>query len=219
MGGTNTTIQQPAPPATPSASASIQEYIQNQPELFKLQQQQAPQEAQLQLELLQNYGTQFGQATKAAQEALNPETSAIQEELAGTARERMAGGLSEEERAQFLSDFSGQLGTNIGSPIGAMATSRGLMLASQQRQREGENLGLSLAGRQQLAAPQAPTVNNLSGSLTPGQVLGFNQGVYGTQGNIFGTQAGMYNQQGINNVNMRGQNLDFASSMFGSLMG
>ena len=194
MGG-ETVIQQPQPVAAPTATASISEYIANQPRLFELQQQQAPLEAQQQLELLQEFGPQMGAAVKAGQEALAPETSAIQEELAATARERMQGGLSPEERAQFLSDFSGQLGTNIGSPIGALATSRSLMLASQQRQREGENLGLSLAGRQQLAQPQAPSVNNLSGSLTPGQVMNFNQGIYGTQGGMFGAQAGMYNQQ------------------------
>ena len=194
-GGNDQPAPQPQPPATPSTGQSIAEYIQYQPELFALQQQQAPQEAALQLQLLQDYGTQFGEAAKATQEALNPETSAIQEELAATARERAQGGLTSNERDQFLSDFSGQLGTNIGSPIGALASSRGLMLANQQRQREGENLGLSLAGRQQLAQGQAPSTNNLSGSLTPGQVLGFNQGNFATQGSMFGAQAGMFNNQ------------------------
>ena len=124
---------------------------------------------------------------------------------------------SQEERAQFLSDFSGQLGTNIGSPIGAFATSRGLQLASQQRQREGENLGLSLAGRQQLAQPQAPSFTNLAGSLTPGQVLGFNQGIFGTQGGIFGTQAGMATAQANVNAQVRGQNISVLNSGIGAV--
>lgn len=214
MGGSGSSqqAQQPTPPPAPTAGQSIKEFIKYQPKLFELQQEQAPQEAQQQLELLQEFGPQMGLAVKAGQEAVSPETTAIPEELAGIARDRYKGGLSTEERDQFLSDFSGQLGTNIGSPIGALATSRSLMLANQQRQREGENLGLSLTGRQPLAQPQAPNVNNISGSLTPGQVLGFNQGVFGSQANIFGSQAGMYNQQMANQQS--GQN-QLMSGLFG----
>jgi len=198
MGGGGNDVEKPKAPEPPKASSSIEDYIENQPKLFELQQEQAPQEAQLQLDLLQDFGPQFGQTAKFMQEQLNPETSAIQEELAATARSRSKGGLSDLERDQFTSDFSGQLGTNAGSPIGALASSRALMLANQGRQREGENLGLSLAGRQQLAQGQAPNVNNISGSLTPGQVLGFDQGNFGTQANIFGSQAGMFNNQQTN---------------------
>lgn len=215
MGGSGGGGEKPEAPVAPETSSSIDEYVENQPKLFELQQQQAPQEAQLQLELLQDYGVQFGEAAQASQEALNPETSAIQEELAATARSRAAVGLSDAERDQFTSDFSGQLGTNAGSPIGALAASRGMTLANQQRQREGENLGLSLAGRQQLAQGQAPTTNNISGSLTPGQVLGFNQGNFGTQANIFGSQAGMWNQAQASATAERGQNM----SMFGDIAG
>ena len=216
MGGSGGGQSQPAPPPTPQAGTSITEFIENQPRLFELQQEQAPQEAQLQLELLQEFGPQLGAAARDAQRAVNPETSAIQEELAGTARARMRGeGISQAERDQFLSDFSGQLGTNAGSPIGAFDTSRNLMLMNQQRQREGENLGLSLAGRQPLAQPAAPQTNNISGSLTPGDILGFNSNNFGSQANIFGSQAGMWNTQTTANASMQNSK----NAMFGNMVG
>ena len=212
--------QQPAPPPAPKAGTSIQEFIEFQPQLFELQQQQAPLEAQQQLELFQEFGPQLGQAFNAANEAANPQTAAIQEELAGTARARMKGeGITGAERDQFLSDFSGQLGTNAGSPIGAFDTSRGLMLMNQQRQREGENLGLSLAGRQQLAQPTEARMNNLSGSMTPGDILGFNSQNFGSQANIFGSQAGMWNANRAAQTAERGQNMSMISDIGGGIMG
>jgi len=219
MGGSGGGQAQPQAPPTPQAGTSITEFIENQPRLFELQQEQAPQEAQLQLELLQEFGPQLGAAARDAQRAVNPETSAIQEELAGTARARMRGeGISQAERDQFLSDFSGQLGTNAGSPIGAFDTSRNLMLMNQQRQREGENLGLSLAGRQPLAQPAAPTTNNISGSLSPGDILGFNSSNFGSQANIFGSQAGMYNGDVAAATARRGQTMSMIGSIGGGLL-
>ena len=219
MGGGGTPAQ-PAAPAVPDSQDSMAEYLEYQPQLFELQQQQAPLEAQQQLDLFQEYGPQLGTAMADAQAAVNPQTSAIQEELAATARQRMSGeGITSAEKDQFLSDFSGQLGTNAGSPIGAFDTSRNLMLMNQQRQTEGENLGLSLSGKQQLAQPYAANMNNISGSLTPGDILGFNAQNFGSQANIFGSQAGMYNT-GVNAATARrGQTMGMVGSIVGGAFG
>ena len=56
-------------------------------------------------------------------------------------------------------------------------------------------LGLALSGRQPLAQPSAGSFTNQVGAFQPGQALGFNQGVFGSQANIFGSQAGMFNNQ------------------------
>ena len=211
-GGGGTEIQQPTPPSAPTAGQSIEEYIKYAPQLFELQQQQAPLEAQQQLEMLQKFGAPLGQAVQDAQSSINPLTSSLQETLSGRALEGMEDGLSQAERDQFLSDFRGNLGTNAGSPIGAFETSRGLQLMGQQRQREFQNLGLSLAGRQQLAQPQAPQTTNFAGSMTPNQILSFNQGNFGSQASMFGAQAGMWNNQQTNAQS--GANA-FTSGMFG----
>ena len=191
----STKISQPSPPPAPTIGNSISEYVKAVPKLFALQQSQAPQEAALQLRLLQEYGGPLGEAMQAAQRALQPETSQIQEELAAQAREGIKADVPEAEREQFLSDYRANLGTNIGSPIAAASTSRALALQRLERQNMFRNMGLSLAGRQPLAQPFAPTVTNFTKGFTPGQALGFNQGVYGTKAGIFGTQAGMYNNQ------------------------
>ena len=216
MGG-GTTINQPTPPAPPTTGESIQEYIKYAPELFDLQQKQAPQEAQQQLDMLQQFGSPMGRAMQEAQSAINPQTSAMQEEMAGIARKGYSEGMSQDEKDQYLSDFRGNLGTNAGSPIGAFATSRGMNLANQAKKDLYMNMGLSLAGRQPLTNAQQPNTTNFAGSLTPGQVLGFNQGNFGSQANIFGSQAGMYNQQGANQTAQRGQNLNFASQFIPSM--
>ncbi len=211
MGGSSTTqAPAPTPPSAPSIGSSISEYVQAQPQLFALQQQQAPQEAQQQLDLLQEFGPQFGQAIQDAQAAINPETTALQEQLAGQAREGIEGGLSESREEQLSSDIRANLGSNVGSEIGAFEFGRQMDLAKETEKDKFRNLGLSLAGRQQLAQPQAPAFTNQVGSFNPGQALGFNQGIFGTQGSMFGSQAGMYNQQ---------QQLNNQASPFGSALG
>jgi hypothetical protein len=218
MGG-KTTIQQPAPPPAPTLGGTIAEYVEAQPSLFALQQQQAPMEAQQQLELLQQFGAPMGQAFQEAQRALQPTTTGLQEELAGIAQGGFAplsGELSPEEVAQFRSDFRGALGRGAGSPIAAEAESRQLEISRQQREREATlqnlNLGLTLSGRQQLAQPQMPGFTSQVGGLTPAGALGFQQGIFGTQANIFGTQAQAATAR-------RGQNLGFWGDIIGGGLG
>lgn len=213
MGSTNVSTPPPPPvPAAPSIGSSIQEFVQAQPQLFALQQQQAPLEVQQQLDLLQQFGPQFGQAIKSAQEQLNPETSALQEQLAGQAREGIESGLSEAREAQLSSDIRANLGTNVGSEIGAFEFGRQLDLARESEKDRFRNLGLTLAGRQQLAQPSAGSFTNQAGSFTPGQALSFNQGVFGTQGNIFGSQS----QFAANQARTQAQ---FGGSQFGQIAG
>ena len=80
MGG-GTSIEQPSPPAQPTVAQSMSDYVQNYPALFALQQEYAPQEAAMQVELAQKYAQPMGQAYKTAQEAMYPEAAAITEAM------------------------------------------------------------------------------------------------------------------------------------------
>lgn len=197
MGGEpSTTIVQPQAPAPPTVTSSIEDYIKNIPALFASAQEFQPQFAALQQQI---------------QRQTSPLTAGLQESLAGQAIEGMEEPVPEWMREEYQRNIRSQLGEeNVGSRIGADYMSRGLIAQGEQRRMQNQQLALSLAGRQQLA--QAPSQSEMLGGFNTGQSLGFNQGVFGTQANIYGTQANMFNQQGINQVAMRGQNMDMISS-------
>lgn len=177
-GGSTTEIYQPSPPPQPSTTEAVQAWADAMPQVYETQMQYAPLQAQQQVELAQQYAQPLGEAYQQAQQAMNPETFALQEQLAGQAGEGMEQGLSDVEREQYFSDISGALGTNVGSPIGAEFTGRSMLLADQARKDYFRNLGLSVAGRQPLAQPQTPGTSNYMGGFTPGQSMNFMASTY-----------------------------------------
>jgi len=179
MCGGKTEVFQPTPPPQPSTADAIREYAAVQPLLFEQQLEFAPREAQLQLDLARQFAGPSAQLMKEAQETLFPGTSALQEKLAGQALQRIEQPFTPEEEAEALDIFRSNLGTNIGSPIGASAITKDLLGFRNTRQQEAVNLGLSLAGRQPLPQPATPATSNFLGSFTPGQALGFQQGTFG----------------------------------------
>lgn len=199
-GGDTTTIQAPAPPAPPSVTSSIEDYIKNVPGLFAAAQEYQPRFAELQQQISRQ---------------TSPLTAGLQETLAGQAAEGIQADVPDFAREEFLSNRRAQLGQNVASPIGADDISRGLRAQQFQFQKANQQLALSLAGRQQLIQP--PSQAELLGGFNTGQALGFNQGVFGTQANIFGTQAGMFNQQGINQTARRGQNVSMINAGIGAI--
>lgn len=178
-GGSNTSVYTPTPSPQPSTADAINAWTQSMPDVFAMQQQFAPQEAQQQLELLQQYGAPMGQAMQDAQRALNPETTALQEQLAGQAGQGMQGGVPSWMQDQYRSDLSAGLGSNAGSGIGADYTSRGMMDQRKGYQDYYRNLGLSVAGRQPLAQPQGPQATNYMQGFTPQSNMGFMGSNYG----------------------------------------
>lgn len=182
MGGTK--IEQPA---QPSVQSSISDYVQNYPALFALQQQYAPQEAQMQVDLATKYAGQLGQAYKTAQDQMYPNETALSNELTQQAREGMSSEIPEWQKAAYLSDTYAGLGTNAGSGIGADYVSRGMMQQQQDWQRYYQNLGLSITGRQPIATASTPTTTNVLQGYTPQGVMNYNASNYGTAANIYGT--------------------------------
>jgi hypothetical protein len=177
MGG-KTTIQS-APPAQ-SVSSQMSDYVKSLPALYEAQMKYDPQLVQQQLELLQQYGLPFAQAYKQAQDALYPETSALQEQLAGQAAEGMESGVPDYMRQQYQSDLRANLGTNIGSGIAADYTSRGLQQQQHDWQNYYRDLGLSLAGRQPLSQPQVSGQSGWMQGYQPNQALQYGASTYGS---------------------------------------
>ena len=178
-GGSQTTVYQPTPPEQPSQAQSINEWAQAMPAVYDLQAQYAPQEAQQQLDLLQQYGQPMAQAYADAQKSLNPETSALQEKMAGQASAGMEAEVPQWAQDKYRSDMAANLGTNVGSGIGADYMSKGMMQQQTDYQNYYRNLGLSLAQRQPLAQPSQPQTSNYMQSFNPQTALGYSSSNYG----------------------------------------
>jgi len=202
--GGRTSIPTPETQAAPTEAQNMQDWIQNYPAMFELQQKYAPLEAQQQVELAQQYAQPLGEAYKAANEAMYPETSAIQEKLAQQALTGMESGVPDWQKAQYQSDLNANLGANVGSGIGADYVSRGMLQQQQDWQNYYRDLGLSVAGRQPLATAQTPSYSNYASTYTPSSVANTNAQNYGSYSNAY--------------ANMYGTNANYASNMFGNYL-
>jgi len=191
----STKIQQPTPPTPPSAQDEVNAWISALPQVYQTQQQ---------------YMLPLAESQQAAQEALYPQTSALQENLAGQAAQGMQSGVPSWMTDQYKSDMNAQLGANAGSPIGADYMSRGLMQQQQNWKQYYQNMGLSLAGRQPLAQPNL----DYTSGFTPNSVMaGMNQN-YGSYGNLYGNMYGA-------NAQVAGQNpfLSAIGGVTGNVLG
>ena len=210
MGGSKAPSM-PSPPPPPSPKESVQAWVDAMPQVYETQMKYAPKQAAQAVDLAQQYAGPLGQAMQAAQRELYPETSAIQEELAASAREGYKEGVPDWMRKQYLSDMRANLGTNIGSPIGASALSRGLLQQQEDWRRYHRNLGLSLAGRSPLAQPATPSTGQYSQNFKPQDVMSMQAQTYGPYASAYGS---MYNA----NAQMAMQPSAFGT-MMGGLMG
>lgn len=156
MGGSKspTVIEAPAPPAAPSYGATMKDYVENYPQMIQMQQQYAPQLAQLEYDLQTQYGPQYAALQKQMNEQLYPETAGLQENLAQQARIGMQSGLPDDLRQRYVSDFNAGLGMNANAPIGISDRNVALTQLNEQWKNYYQNLGLSAAGRQPLAQGQ-----------------------------------------------------------------
>ena len=109
----------PAPPAPPTATESLREYIELQPEAFAA---------------AREYDPQYAQLYKGIAEELYPTTTGLQEQLAGQAQVGMESEVPDWMRAEYLSGIRAQLGEQAKGGIGADVISRGLMQQKQDWQ-------------------------------------------------------------------------------------
>lgn len=178
----------PSPPPQPTGEKAIQKWVELQPTVYQQQLEMAPKEAQQQVQLAEQFAQPLGEAYLQAQKAMFPETTALTEQMATQAAEGMEQGLSPEEQEYYRDIYASQLGTNVGSPIGADYTARGLLRQQQQRQDYYRNLGLSVSQRQPLAQPQEPQTTDYMSQFTPNAMLGFNAQNYATRSSMYSPQ-------------------------------
>jgi len=194
----STKIQQPSVPAAPSVSSSMADYVQNYPQLFSLMQQYAPQEAQMNVDLAQQYAQPMGEAYKTAQEAMYPQETAITNTLNNQVQQGLDSQAPDWMRSEYLNNVNSMLGPNAGSPIGADYASRGLMQMNKDYGDYYRNLGLSITGRQPIAQASTPNYTNQMSNYTPQGVMNYNSSNYGSNlsgySSMYGTNANFATQ-------------------------
>lgn len=202
-------------PTAPTTGQSVKDWANALPQIYETQMKYAPLQAQQQVNLAQQYAAPMGQAMQAAQSAMYPKTTALQENLAGVATEGMSSQVPDWMQQAYRSNVNAQLGTNANSPIGADYMSRGLLQQQQDWQRYYQNLGLSVTGRQPLTQAGTPQTSDYMSGFTPGSVMANNASIYETQAGIYGNQL-TYNT----NANAQLQKyIGMGMNMGGALMG
>lgn len=194
----STTVETPSVPAAPSVGSSIADWVKYAPQIYALQEQYAPKEAELQVALAEQYAGRLGQAYKTAQEAMYPEEAALSKQLTQMASEGMQSGVPDWMQQEYLSNLRSNLGTNVGSPIAADYTSRGLLQQKKDWQDYYTNLGMSITGRQPISQATSPSYSNYMSSYTPSSVMNYNMQGYSpyvsAYSNMYNTNAQMASQ-------------------------
>lgn len=170
-------------PSAPTMSQNISEYINNYPRLFELEKQYAPLEAQLELDLLKQFGPEFTEYLTDSQKELTPYTYSLQEDLAKLASERMNGGLPGNLQNAYLDTLRSEIGPNAGSGIGGDYVSSNLVKLNEDYANYYKNLGLSLINRVPVnsISPATPNFSNPVGDYTFGNLASYNAGLYPTR--------------------------------------
>lgn len=194
----STTIEQPSPPAAPTAAQNMSDYIENYPRLFQLMQQYAPQEAQMNVGLAQQYAAPMGEALRTAQEQMYPNETALANELTRQAQEGMAGEAPDWYMNKSQDYIKSLLGENVASPLGANYYTTGMMEQQKNWQDYYRNLGMSIAGRQPVYQAQPTQYTNQLGGYTAQGVAQTNASNYGSYANLYGN---MYNANAQNTGN------------------
>lgn len=168
-------------PQAPTFSQNIKEYIDNYPQLFSLQEQYGPKEAQLGLDLLKQFGPQYDAYESAQQKELTPYTFGLQEQLAKLASENATSELPNALRDSYLDQFRAEVGPNAGSGIAGDYISNNLARASEQYRNYYQNLGLSLINRVPVSStsPANPQFSNPVGNFGLSELQNYNANTYG----------------------------------------
>ena len=211
-----TSIENPEPPAAPTATSSMTDYVNNYPRLFELMKQYAPQEAQMNVDLTQQYALPMAQALKSAQDAMYPNETALTNQLTQQVQQGMSGQLPEWARNQYLDTQKSLLGENALSGAGADYMSTGLNEQSKNWQDYYTNLGLSITGRQPVYNASQTGFSNQLGGYTPGGVANANNNAYGSYA---GAYSNMYNTNATFATNMNKQYTDWGKMAAGGASG
>jgi hypothetical protein len=173
-----TQMYQPA--AAPTAGQSLQEQINLQPQLLEARQKYDPQFNALDFQQLQQYLPQLNDLVSAEQARMSPNQYALNEDLAKQALEGSKADLPSLMKQSALDTFRSEIGSNVGSPIGAEYTSRNLAQLGEQYRNNYQNMGLSLLNKfpTQTQSPNLQGSQGLSAQ-NLNSAYGNNVGAYG----------------------------------------
>lgn len=211
MGGNKKTESAQVP--IPTIGDEINQYIAALPRLIEIQGQLAPNIQEQTLRSLRGFAPQLIRAQLDAVRQSDPELSSIRDSLLSDVRTGLAEGLPDSVRDEFLDRFRAELGTNLGSPVGAFDTSRQLLNLNEQFKNNFRSIAQNLIQ----GIPNAANLTNLAvGStpqiaqnFTPGQALNFGQ----NRVNQLLQQANIQDQLGLAR---RGQNLKLIGGLIGA---
>lgn len=168
----------------------MSDYVQNYPALFSLMKQYAPQEAQMNIDLANQYAEPYGQALKTAQEAMYPEETAMNKQLMGQISEGMSAQPPDWYQNKYSDYYKSILGENALSGSGADYYSTGMMEQTKNWQDYYRNLGLSVTGKQPVYQAQPTQYTNQLSNYTPQTVFGYNSSNYGNYSNAYSNMYG-----------------------------
>jgi len=202
----------------------MREYVENYPALWQMQMSYAPQEAELQAQLAEQYSGRMGQALKDAQDAMYPTETAITEQAGEQALEGMQSQeLPSWAKQKYLDEMRANLGSNAGSGIGADYTSRNLLEQGKNWQDYYRNLGLSIAGKQPIYSAQPVGYTNQMANYTPQGVMNYNAQNYGNYANayssMYGANAQLAGTRYNSMMNLIGTGIGTAGNVMSSFAG
>jgi hypothetical protein len=155
----------------PTLLESLAQFPEAAQLLFGTTQQIAPQQAQLQLDLLKQFGLPIAQQQQDIARELQPFTVDLQEALAKQATEGLTAGLTAQEQRIINDAIRSNLGEQAVSPLGTQRLGSELLNQTRQRQQGAQQLGFALTSRQPLFQGQVPQFTQFESGLTPGMAL------------------------------------------------
>ena len=190
--------------SVPTLADMINQWGSTAQTVFDYQKKLAPQEAQLNLDLLSQYGLPMAQTQQNIFSQLYPQLSQLPETLSAKALEGMQSGLTSNEQRILTDAIRANLGEQAVSGLGTQRLGADLINATNQRQQYYTNLGQNLSGRVPIYQGTVPQYSNFLSSYTPTSTFGTQLESYNmlptsgieqllaVLGQIGGTAAGAY---------------------------
>ena len=154
-------VVSPSVPSAPSYSSTIQDYIKNYPDIYKLMEEYAPKQALLQKQTYEN---------------LYPNQAGLGEQLGGIASQGMTADApdwyTQKTRDQLKSTFGRNL---VYNPQAQEQYGTGMQQAAYDWQKYYQQMGLSLAGK----TPVYGADTSMTQSYTPSQTAQYASNNYG----------------------------------------
>jgi hypothetical protein len=161
--------------APPSLTDIFQEYPDILQILMDTSNRFAPQQAELQAKLQEQYMPRLMQSQQDALSQVSPEAAGLTELLATQAKEGMSGDLTDSERRAFMDMQKSVVGEQATSGIGTDYMGANLLEYINGRKQGAQQLGLQTSSLLPRLSFQTPQYTDYSQQYSPGQFIGNEQ--------------------------------------------